>query len=104
MFTVPANQGVHQLVLHTALHGVPTNDNPLNVSVGYLAAEESGFQKLVTDWSEGSGVDAVHVVSTIPLNVESVSSYGWSQPAYFDNETAFQDVSGDKMTASWWLA
>ena len=102
MFAVPANQGVHQLVLHTALHGVPTNDNPLNVSVGYLAAEESGFQKLVTDWSEGSGVDAVHVVSTIPLNVESVSSYGWSQPAYYDNETAFQDVSGDKMTASWW--
>tara|TARA_B100000029_G_scaffold516560_1_gene630908 strand:- start:1076 stop:5068 length:3993 start_codon:yes stop_codon:yes gene_type:complete len=102
MFAVPADQGIHQLVLHTALHGVSTNDNPLNVSVGYLAAEESGFQKLVTDWSEGSGVDAVHVVSTIPLNIESVSSYGWSQPAYFENETAFQDVSGDKMTASWW--
>ena len=102
MFAVPAEQGVHQLVLHTALHGVSTNDNPLNVSVGYLAAEESGFDKLVTDWSEGSGVDAVHVVSTIPLNIDSVSSYGWSQPAYFENETAFQDVSGDKMTASWW--
>ena len=102
MFAVPAEQGIHQLVLHTALHGVSSNDNPLNVSVGYLAAEESGFEKLVTDWSEGSGVDAVHVVSTMPLNVDSVSSYGWSQPAYFDNETAFQDVSGDKMTASWW--
>ena len=102
MFAVPAEQGVHQMVLHTALHGVSTNDNPLNISVGYIAAEESGFERVVTDWSEGSGVDAVHVVSTVPLNVDSVSAYGWSQPAHFDNETAFQDVSGDKMTASWW--
>ena len=54
MFAVPAEQGIHQLVLHTALHGASSNDNPLNVSVGYIAAEESGFQKLVTDWSEGS--------------------------------------------------
>ena len=102
MFAVPAEQGVHQMVLHTALHGVSTNDNPLNISVGYIAAEESGFERVVTDWAEGSGVDAVHVVSTVPLNVDSVSAYGWSQPAHFDNETAFQDVSGDKMTASWW--
>ena len=102
MFAVPAEQGVHQMVLHTALHGVSSNDNPLNISVGYIAAEESGFEQVVTDWAEGSGVDAVHVVSTVPLNVDSVSAYGWSQPAHFDNETAFQDVSGDKMTASWW--
>ena len=102
MFAVPAAQGVHQMVLHTALHGVSTNDNPLNVSVGYIAAEESGFERVVTDWAEGSGVDAVHVVSTVPLNVDSVSAYGWSQPAHFDNETASQDISGDKMTASWW--
>ncbi|RZD50350.1 MAG: hypothetical protein CXT65_02170 [Methanobacteriota archaeon] len=102
MFAVPAEQGVHQMVLHTALHGVSTNDNPLNISVGYIAAEESGFEQVVTDWAEGSGVDAVHVVSTVPLNVDSVSAYGWSQPVHFDNETAFQDVSGDKMTASWW--
>ena len=102
MFAVPAEQGVHQMVLHTALHGVSSNDNPLNISVGYIAAEESGFEQVVTDWAEGSGVDAVHVVSTVPLNVDSVSAYGWSQPAHFDNETAFQDISGDKMTASWW--
>lgn len=102
MFAVPAEQGIHQLVLHTALHGASSNDNPLNVSVGYIAAEESGFQKLVTDWSEGSGEDSVHVVSTLPLSVESVYSYGWSQPSYFENETAFQDDAGDKMSASWW--
>ncbi|PXF24362.1 MAG: hypothetical protein CXX70_12080, partial [Methanobacteriota archaeon] len=102
MFAVPASQGMHQMVLHTALHGVSTNDNPLNISVGYIAAEESGFERVVTDWAEGSGVDAVHVVSTVPLSVDSVSAYGWSQPAHFDNETAYQDVSGNKMTASWW--
>jgi len=102
MFAVPASQGMHQMVLHTALHGVSSNDNPLNVSVGYIAAEESGFERVVTDWAEGSGVDAVHVVSTVPLSVDSVSAYGWSQPAHFDNETAYQDVSGNKMTASWW--
>ena len=102
MFAVPASQGMHQMVLHTALHGVSTNDNPLNISVGYIAAEESGFERVVTDWAEGSGVDAVHVVSTVPLSVDSVTAYGWSQPAHFDNETAYQDVSGNKMTASWW--
>ena len=56
----------------------------------------------MTDWSEGDGVDAVHVVSTVPMDIESVSSYGWTQPIYFDNETAYQDVSNDKMTSSWW--
>jgi len=102
VFTVPALAGTHQMVLHTALHGVSTNDNPLNISVGYVAAEADGFSQTVTDWSNGSGVDAVHVVSTVPMDVESVSSYGWTQPIYFDNETAYQDISNDKMTSSWW--
>ena len=102
VFTVPALAGTHQMILHTALHGVSTNDNPLNVSVGYVAAEEGGFQRYVTDWSEGEGVDAVHVVSTVPMEVESVRAYGWTQPIYLENETAYQDNSGDKMSASWW--
>ena len=102
VFTVPALAGTHQMVLHTALHGVSTNDNALNISVGYVAAEAEGFTQSVSDWSEGDGVDAVHVVSTVPMDVESVSAYGWTQPIYFDNETAFQDVSNDKMTSSWW--
>ena len=50
---VPVSPGVHQMALHTAHHGVTTNDNPLNVSVGY-AAEQSGFHKVVTDWSEAN--------------------------------------------------
>ena len=37
VFTVPALAGTHQMVLHTALHGVSTNDNALNISVGYVA-------------------------------------------------------------------
>ena len=102
VFTVPALAGTHQMVLHTALHGVSTNDNALNISVGYVAAEADGFSQSVSDWSEGNGVDAVHVVSTVPMDVESVSAYGWTQPIYFDNETAYQDVSSDKMTSSWW--
>ena len=102
IFAVPAKRGMHQFVLHTALHGVQTNDNPLNISVGYVAAEESGFERVVTDWSQGSGVDAVHIVSTVPLSVDSVTAQGWSQPVHFDNETAYQDVSSDKMTSSWW--
>ena len=102
VFTVPALAGTHQMVLHTALHGVSTNDNALNISVGYVAAEADGFSQTVSDWSEGDGVDAVHVVSTVPMDIESVSSYGWTQPIYFENETAYQDVSNDKMTSSWW--
>jgi subtilisin family serine protease len=102
VFTVPALAGTHQMVLHTALHGVSTNDNALNISVGYVAAEQDGFSQSVSDWSNGDGVDAVHVVSTVPMDVESVSAYGWTQPIYFDNETAYQDTSNNKMTSSWW--
>jgi subtilisin family serine protease len=102
VFVVPSSAGLHQMVLHTALHGVPTNDNALNISVGYVAAEQSGFHKVVTDWSEASGNETVHVVSTIPMPLESVRSFGWTQPIHFPNETAYQDDSGDKMSASWW--
>ena len=43
------------MILHTALHGVETNDNPLNISVGYISAESSGFSRTVSDWSESEG-------------------------------------------------
>ncbi len=101
-FVVPPTPGTHQMVLHTALHGVQTNDNPLNITVGYLAAEASGFQRTVTDWSEGGGNDTARIVSTIPLSVRSIEANGWSQPIHLENQTAYQDVSSDKMTASWW--
>ena len=101
-FAVPATPGIHQLVLHTALHGVETNDNPLNISVGYISAESSGFSKTVSDWSESEGNDTALVVSTMQLPVESVSAQGWVQPISLDNQSAFQDEPNDKMTASWW--
>ena len=101
-FVVPATPGTHQMVLHTALHGVQTNDNPLNVSVGYIAAESSGFRKTVTDWAESEGADSALVVSTIPLPVESISAHGWSRPLTLENQTAYQDDPNDKMTSSWW--
>lgn len=101
VFTVPVTPGVHQLALHTALHGVNSSDIPLNISVGYIAAEKSGFEKVVSDWDQGSGVEAVHLVSTVPLSVEQVASYGWSQPIFLPNETAMDDGS-NKMSASWW--
>ena len=102
VFVVPTSPGLHQLALHTAHHGVTTNDNALNISVGYVAAEQSGFHKVVTDWSEGSGEETIHVVSTVPMPLESIRSFGWTQPIYFENETAYQDTSNDKMSASWW--
>ena len=102
VFAVPVSAGLHQMALHTALHGVSTNDNPLNISVGYVAAEQSGFHKVVTDWSKANGTEGIYVVSTVPIPLESVESFGWTQPIYFDNETAYQDTSNDKMSASWW--
>jgi len=102
VFAVPVSPGIHQMALHTAHHGVTTNDNPLNISVGYVAAEQSGFHKVITDWSEGSGSENIHVVSTVPIPLESIQSFGWTQPIHFDNETAYQDTANDKMTASWW--
>ncbi|MBP12244.1 MAG: hypothetical protein CMA71_01710 [Euryarchaeota archaeon] len=102
VFAVPVTPGVHQLALHTALHGVNSNDNALNISVGYIAAEKSGFERVVTDWNDASGVEAVHLVSTVPLPIESVNSFGWSQPINLYNESVSQDTRSDKMTASWW--
>ena len=101
VFAVPVSEGVHQMVLHTALHGVETNDNPLNISVGYIVAEDSGLERTVLDWSEGSGNDSLYLLSTIPLPVETVDAYGWNNVINFDNETAFDDGS-NKMDASWW--
>ena len=101
-FAVPATAGTHQMVLHTALHGVETNDNPLNISVGYIAAESSGFSRTVTDWAESEGSDTALVVSTMPLPVDSVTAQGWVMPLYLDNQTAYQNEPNDKMTASWW--
>ena len=102
VFAVPVSPGIHQMALHTAHHGVTTNDNPLNISIGYVAAERSAFHKVVTDWSESSGIEDVHLVSTVPIPLQSIESYGWTQPINFDNETAYQDDSGDKMSSSWW--
>jgi len=102
VFVVPTSTGIHQMVLHTATHGVTTNDNALNISVGYVAAEQSSFHKVVTDWSEANGNESIYVVSTMPLPLESVRSFGWAKPINFDNETAYQDDSSDKMSASWW--
>jgi len=90
------------MVLHTALHGVETNDNPLNISVGYISAESSGFSRTVSDWSESEGNDSALVVSTMQLPVESVSAQGWVRPISLDDQSAFQDDPNDKMTASWW--
>ena len=101
-FVVPSTPGTHQMVLHTALHGVDSNDNPLNISVGYIAAESSGFSRTVTDWEESEGTDNALVVSTMPLPVDSVTAHGWVMPLYMDNQTAFQNDPNDKMTASWW--
>ena len=101
-FAVPATPGIHQMVLHTALHGVETNDNALNISVGYISAESSGFSRTVTDWAESEGNDSALVVSTMPLPVESVSAQGWVRPISLDNQSAFQNDPNDKMTASWW--
>jgi hypothetical protein len=39
VFVAPVSAGIHQMVLHTATHGVTTNDNALNLSLGYVAAE-----------------------------------------------------------------
>ena len=101
-FAVPASPGVHQMVIHTALHGVETNDNPLNISVGYISAESSGFSRTVSDWSESEGNDSALVVSTMPLPVETVTAQGWVQPISLDDQSASQDEPNDKMTASWW--
>jgi subtilisin family serine protease len=86
--------GLKQLMMHSAMHGVNTNDNPLNISVGYVTTLNGSLTKVVDDWADAAGQETLTFGATLPLNVSSVEGFGWTQPILLPTETATQDTAG----------
>ncbi|MDP6742512.1 MAG: S8 family serine peptidase [Candidatus Thalassarchaeaceae archaeon] len=90
-----ATSGMKQMMLHSAMHGVNTNDNPLNISVGLVNSINGTLSKDVVDWSDAEGEEILTIGGTLPLDVSSVEGFGWTQPILLPSETATQDTPGD---------
>ena len=90
-----ATSGMKQMMLHSAMHGVNTNDNPINISVGLVNSINGSLGKDVSDWSDAEGDEIITIGGTLPLDVSSVGGFGWTQPILLPSETATQDTPGD---------
>ena len=96
-----ATPGLKQMMLHSARHGVNTNDNPLNISVGYVASIDGTLSRVVSDWNNATGQEVVTFGSTMELDIASVAGYGWTQPTIMPTETALQDTPGGWSSSSY---
>ena len=93
--------GTKQMMLHSAMHGVSTNDNPLNISVGYITPLGSGLSHAISDWSQSTGVALHRIGATVDLDVASIDAHGWTIPQYLSSETAYQDDPADVQSSSY---
>ncbi|MEE3310751.1 MAG: hypothetical protein VX230_04600, partial [Candidatus Thermoplasmatota archaeon] len=93
--------GTKQMLLHSAMHGVNTNDNPLNISVGYISPLDSGLSTTLSNWSQMSGISSHRIGSTVPIDVSSIDAHGFTIPQYLSSETAYQDDPSDVTTSSY---
>jgi len=101
MIIADDSPGTKQMLLHSAMHGVNTNDNPLNITVGYVAPLGAGLSTVVSDWSMADGNASYHIGSTLPLDVVGMTAHGFTQPEYLASEVAYQDTANDVTTASY---
>ena len=93
--------GTKQMLLHSAMHGVNTNDNPLNISVGYITPLDSGLTTTLADWTQQTGVSAHRIGSTMDLDIDSIAASGFTIPQYLSSETAYQDDAADVTSSSY---
>ena len=93
--------GTKQMMLHSAMHGVNTNDNPLNISVGYISPLGAGLSSSLADWSVMSGVSSHRIGSTLDLDIASISAHGFTIPQYLSSEIAYQDDPDDVQSSSY---
>ena len=89
-----ATPGIKQMMLHSVRHGVNTNDNPVNISVGLVDAIDGSLTRVVRDWADGEGDEVITIGSTLPIDVSSIEGFGWTQPVLLPSETATQDTPG----------
>ncbi|MEE2812176.1 MAG: S8 family serine peptidase [Candidatus Thermoplasmatota archaeon] len=93
--------GTKQMMLHSANHGVNTNDNPLNITVGYVSPLGSGLETTLHDWTQLNGTVSTNIGSTLPLNISSITAHGFTIPQYLSNEVVSQDDPDDVQTSSY---
>jgi len=92
--------GTKQMMLRSTMHGVNTNDNPLNISVGYAAPMGGVTGQVVEDWSLGSANGSLQIGATLPLEVADVRGIGFARPVLLPQLPASQDDAGDVSTSS----
>ncbi len=93
--------GTKQMLLHSAMHGVNTNDNPLNISVGYISPLDAGLSTTLSDWSQMNGISSHRIGSTVPIDVSSINAHGFTIPQYLSSEIAYQDDASDVTSSSY---
>ena len=99
--TASSTPGVKHVMLHSAMHGVGTNDNPLTIDVGIIAPLDGGLGCTVEDWRFGNRNESVRIGSTMDLDIISAEAVGWSQPTLLSGQTVSQDTPDDRTTASY---
>ncbi len=101
LLSAEATPGHKILLLHSTMHGVLTNDNPINVTIGYANALQGNLSTTVVNWSLGDFNDSAIIASTADVEIEDVSGYGWTEPMYWANESISQDTPGTLSTSSY---
>jgi len=96
-----ATEGIKQILLHSTMHGVLTNDNPVNISVGHVAAISGNDSWVVSNWSDGEINESLIVASTMNISLNNVGAFGWSRAIFAANESVGQDTAGSASTSSY---
>ena len=99
--TADSTPGVKQVMLHSAMHGVGTNDNPVSIDVGVIAPLDGGFGCTVEDWIFGDRNESVRLGSTMDIEIITAEAVGWSQPTLLSGQTVAQDNPDDHTSASY---
>ena len=99
--TASSSPGVKQILLHSATHGVGTNDNPLSIDVGMVAPMDGGLGVEVHDWRNSNRSETIRIGSTMDVEIVDATGVGWSQPLHISGQTVGQDDPGDKTSASY---
>ena len=99
--TASSSQGIKQVMLHSAMHGVGTNDNPISIDVGIIAPLDGGFGCTIEDWRYADRNESVRLGSTMDIDIISAEAVGWSQPTLLSGQTVSQDIADDHTSASY---
>ena len=95
--TASSSPGVKQILLHSATHGVGTNDNPLSIDVGMVAPMDGGLGVEVHDWRNSNRSETIRIGSTMDVEIVDATGVGWSQPLHISGQTVGQDDPLEKM-------